>query len=98
MMESIGIREFKDRLGFYLRAVRKGETITITKWGKPIARLIPVPLPDKIGLSRELEERMWELVAEGTIAWNGGPFELPEPVAVNQTPTLLSDLVVADRE
>jgi prevent-host-death family protein len=97
-MESVGIRELKDRLGFYLRAVRKGESITITKWGKPIARIVPVTTGTKSGLPEDLEERMWQLVAEGAIIWNGGPVVLPDPVAVNRSSTLLSDLVVADRE
>ena len=49
-------------------------------------------------LSPELEEQIWALAAEGFLTWNGGPFQVPEPVAVNRTPELLSDLVVEDRQ
>jgi hypothetical protein len=41
---------------------------------------------------------MWELVAEGVLDWSGGTSQVPEPVATNRGPKLLSDLVVEDRE
>ncbi len=97
-MESVGVRELKNRLGYYLRAVRQGGTFVVTARGKPVARLVPVSPPGKTALPPELEKRMWELAAEGFLTWNGGPFQVPEPAAVNQGPGLLSDLVVEDRE
>lgn len=45
----------------------------------------------------DLEKRMWELVAEGVLFWTGEPARLPEPVAVNRGPELLSDLVIGCR-
>jgi len=97
-MESVGVRELKNRLGHYLRAVRQGETIVVTARGKPLARLVPVPSPGKATLPPELEERMWELAAAGHLTWSSEPFQLPEPAAVNRGPRLLSDLVVEDRQ
>ena len=97
-MESVGVRELKDRLGYYLRAVRQGETIVVTARGKPLARLVPVSSPGKATLPPELEERMWKLAAAGHLTWSSEPFQLPEPAAVNKGPRLLSDLVVEDRE
>ena len=41
---------------------------------------------------------MWKLAAEGVLTWNGAPFQLPETVAEDRGPKLLSDLVVEDRE
>ena len=49
-------------------------------------------------LPPEIEERMWELAAKGVLSWSGAPFQLPEAVAENRGPKLLSDLVVEDRE
>lgn len=97
-MESVGVRELKDRLSYYLRAVREGESVVVTMWGKPVARLVPISPRGRAAPSPKLREQMWELVAEGFLTWNGGSFQVPEPVAVNQSPQLFSDLVVEDRE
>jgi len=96
-MESVSVRELKDRLSYYLRTVRRGGSVVVTVRGKPVARLVPVSLRGKPALSPELEEQMWQLVAEGFLNWNGGPFQVPEPAAINRGPELLSDLVVEDR-
>jgi len=97
-MESVGIRELKNHLAHYLRVVRGGETVVVTSRGKPVARLVPVSPSDKATLPPDLEERMWELAAQGFLDWNGAAFQAPDPVAVNRGPGLLSDLVVEDRE
>lgn len=97
-MEHVGVRELKNHLGHYLRAVRQGQTIIVTARGKPLARLVPIPPRGKVILPAELEERMWGLVAAGRLTWSGRAFQVPEPVAVNKGPALLGDLVVEDRE
>jgi len=97
-MESVGIRELKNRLAYYVRGVKQGKTFIVTSRGKPVARLVPVSSPGKTAMPEELEERMWELAADGILVWNGGAAQVPEPVAVNKGPRLLSDLVVEDRE
>ncbi len=97
-MESVGVRELKNRMSHYLRAVRQGGAFVVTARGKPVARLVPVSPPGQTVLPPEVEERLWELAAEGFLTWNGGPFQVPEPVVVNRGPGLLSDLVVEDRE
>lgn len=97
-MERVGARELKDRLAYYLRAVRRGKTVVVTIRGKPVARLIPFLEGGGKGLPSEIEEKMWDLVADGTLQWGGTSFWLPEPVAENKGPKLLSELVVEDRE
>ena len=97
MMENVGIRELKDRLSHYLSAVQEGKIIVVTNRGHAIARLVPVSGTERDSLPVEVEERMWKLVAEGVVSWNGAKFKLPEPVSVNHGPGLLSDLVVEDR-
>ncbi|MDW7709573.1 MAG: type II toxin-antitoxin system prevent-host-death family antitoxin [Deferrisomatales bacterium] len=57
----VGVREAKAHLSALLGRVRRGEVITITDRGLPVARLVPMPaeassLPDRI---RELEEVGW---------------------------------------
>ncbi|MBC7251748.1 MAG: type II toxin-antitoxin system prevent-host-death family antitoxin [Anaerolineae bacterium] len=97
-MENVGVRELKDRLGYYLRAVRQGRIVVVTSRGKPVARLVPISPQGETTLPPELEDRMWELAAEGFLTWDGGRFHIPEPVAVNRGPGLLSELVVEDRK
>ncbi|MEV8377372.1 type II toxin-antitoxin system prevent-host-death family antitoxin [Kribbella sp. NPDC056861] len=38
----IGIQELRDNLSLYLAEVERGKTITITRYGKPIAQLVPI--------------------------------------------------------
>ena len=38
----VGAREFKTRLGTYLRRVREGRILTITDRGRPVAEVMPI--------------------------------------------------------
>ena len=97
-MEQVGIRELKDRLAHYLRAVRQGQIVIVTHRGEPVARLVPIGMTSSSGRPPELEDKLWELAAQGLLEWQGGSVELPEPVAINRSEQLLSDLVIQDRE
>jgi antitoxin (DNA-binding transcriptional repressor) of toxin-antitoxin stability system len=88
----------KNHLAHYLRTVRKGQAITVTRRGKPVARLVPFSPTAISPLSPNIENKLWELASQGLLSWNGGSFQLPEPVATNRSNYLLSDLVVDDRE
>ena len=56
-MESVGSFEAKTHLPQLLERVAQGEEITITKHGKPIARLVPVaPAKPKVDIRRVIEE------------------------------------------
>jgi prevent-host-death family protein len=44
-METVGLRELKNRLGSYMDRVRKGERIGVTDRGKLIAELAPAGRP-----------------------------------------------------
>ncbi len=97
-MQTVGMRQLKDHLAEYLRAVRHGDVVLVTVRGEPTARLVPVSVGRKTALPLEIETRMWELAAEGFLVWNGGGIRIPEPVSSIQGPTLLSDLIVEDRD
>ncbi|HWG38470.1 MAG TPA: type II toxin-antitoxin system prevent-host-death family antitoxin [Terriglobales bacterium] len=46
-METVGVRQLKDRLSEQLRRVKLGAEIVVTEHGKPVARLSPVrPAPE----------------------------------------------------
>jgi prevent-host-death family protein len=53
----IGIRELRKGLGRYLAEARRGRTITVTRHGTPIARIVPIDQPTTL-------ER---LIAEGLV-------------------------------
>jgi prevent-host-death family protein len=67
-MTEVGVRELKSSLSQYLKRVRKGESIVVTDRGEPIARIIPVGIPEGIA----------KLMAEGRVTWSGKPFRPPE--------------------
>jgi prevent-host-death family protein len=45
VMKSVRIAELKARLSEYLRAVRRGDTVTVLDRETPIARIVPHPGP-----------------------------------------------------
>ena len=63
-MERVGIRQFRDRLSWYLNGVRQGKALLLTERGEPVAQVTPVTSPDGAAL--------WALVAEGLVEWQGG--------------------------
>ena len=64
-MRRVGSREFKNRLGRYLSAVRKGQSLLITDRGHPVAKVSP---PDREENPEEsLQDRLRELEAQGLI-------------------------------
>jgi prevent-host-death family protein len=67
MATNVGLREFKDKVSSYIDRVEAGEVVTVTKRGKPVARVIPAGVSP--GVAR--------LVAEGRLRWNGAKPSLP---------------------
>ena len=57
-MRDVGIYEAKTKLPSLINAVERGETITITRHGKPVAKLVPVEggAMDIKQLLREMKE------------------------------------------
>jgi len=96
-METIGVRDLKARLSAHLRKVQEGTALVITSRGRPVARLIPAAEPGAGLPPPDVEERVWELAAQGVLAWSGQPFRAPAPVASNAGTGTLSDLVIEDR-
>lgn len=55
-MRQIGAFEAKNRLSELLAAVEHGEEITITKHGRPVAKLVPVTPVDPARVAAVIEE------------------------------------------
>lgn len=92
-MKKVGSREFKNRQGYYLRRVRKRETLLITDRGKVIAKVEPVS--DHLGGRSALEVRLRELAAQGHIRLGSGRFAPFKPVVGRGKPA--SRIIIEDR-
>jgi prevent-host-death family protein len=58
MSETIGSFEAQTHLPELLERVARGETITITDQGKPVAQLIPVPPEQKADVKKVVQEML----------------------------------------
>jgi prevent-host-death family protein len=61
---SVGAFEAKTHLSALLERVEKGESITITRHGRPVARLVPVETTADREAVRRAAERLLELRKE----------------------------------
>jgi prevent-host-death family protein len=83
------VRELKARLSSYLRRVEAGETVTITRYGKPVGRIVPVEVPR--------EARLAALEEAGLLAWSGEQLPDRAPVVRTEGSTTVSELLVEER-
>ena len=86
-MEQVGVRELKASLSRYLGRVRAGETIVVTDRGRPVARIVPVGIP----------EDLTRLMAEGRVTWSGKPFQPPKDVVTLTPGPQISEYISEDR-
>ncbi len=84
-----GIRQLKSNLSEYMRRVKNGGTILVTKRGKPIGQIVPV--------KPTIEEKLQSVVDAGLAEWNGRKFAPRKPVAVNACQKQVADLVAENR-
>lgn len=61
---SVGLFEAKTHLSDLVARAAAGETITITKHGRPVARLVPPARQSSSGLLRERAARIQRVLAE----------------------------------
>jgi antitoxin (DNA-binding transcriptional repressor) of toxin-antitoxin stability system len=91
-MTCVGIREFKGHVTRYVDLACGGEEVTITKWGRTMARLVGEPRR-----KRGLRDQLASLAAEGLIVMpsiRAKPRRL-NPIAVKGTPA--SQIILEDR-
>lgn len=63
-MKSVGLRELKNRLSEYIRAVRSGEAVLVTDRGNVVAELVP---PGQRLDERGLPSGLMELARKGQL-------------------------------
>jgi len=92
-MSTVGIRELKNRLSYYLSRMKQGEEIVVTERGKPIAIIQPIESAKAIA---SLEAKLAGMAAQGLIDLpEKAPLEKIRLVQVSGVPT--SKVVVEDR-
>lgn len=79
-MRKVGSRELKNRLGRYLRMVKRGETLVITERNRPVAHLVSTGTRSR-GLA-SLEETLQRLSAAGILRLATKRLRRIVPVAV----------------
>lgn len=90
-MKKVGSREFKNRQAYYLRRVKKGETLVVTERGKPVAKISPIDSDARPGV----DEVLRELAAQGHIRLARKKPERFEPVPARGKPA--SQIIIEDR-
>ncbi|HHT9106741.1 MAG TPA: type II toxin-antitoxin system Phd/YefM family antitoxin [Candidatus Wujingus californicus] len=88
-MKTVGIKELKNKLSYYLRKIKKGEKVAITEREKIIATIVPVERVDE-------DSKLLSLIEEGFAVWKGGkPLGSERPVKIKGK--TVSDIVIEDR-
>jgi prevent-host-death family protein len=91
-MERVGSREFKNRMGRYMKAIRNGQSLVLTARGKAVAKVIP-PDPEP-ATAPQLMDVLRKLEVEGKIRLGKRPLGRFRAVKINGKPasqTLLED-------
>lgn len=89
---NVGVKEFKNSLSKYLRAVRGGEVVLVTDRGKVVAEIRP-----RAGRAGDDEQALLQLEREGLVTRGrgrpaeGGPVRLPRGVSASR-------MVIEDRD
>ncbi len=75
MIHQIGIREANQNLSRYIAAVERGDEVIITRRGRPVARLMPVPKKRQLTPEQKAaRKRMRTAMAHG-YRLGGGPID-----------------------
>ena len=65
-MLKTGVRDLKNSLSYYLDLVKEGQMVDIAKWGKVVARLVPIKLIPSG------DDILHDMVRAGLATWGGG--------------------------
>jgi prevent-host-death family protein len=84
---TVGIRELKDKASTIIDRVEDGEAITVTKHGRPVARIVSATTPPHLAA----------LVADGSVRPSEGPRYLPEPTKLRGSGKHAADYVSEGR-
>jgi len=86
----MGVRDLKAQLSRVLHDVEKGERVTVTSRGRPVAEIVPV-MPER-------SEAMKKLIAEGKVTPASRPKPKGPPPSPRKTGRSASAIILAERE
>ncbi len=84
---TVGIRELKDSASSIIDRIEEGETITVTKRGRPVARIVSATTPPHLAA----------LIAEGSVRPGAGSRFLPKPTKPRSAGKTAADYVAEGR-
>ncbi len=95
-MQTVGVRELKNRLTHYLAEVKQGENVVVTDRGKPVAIMHRL---DKIEENAGLDERLAALAAQGHVRLptRTGPFPKISRLRLREGEEPVSETLIRDR-
>jgi prevent-host-death family protein len=95
-MQKVGSREFKNRLGKYLSAVRRGKTLLITDRGEPVAKVVP---PDDEGTAgMTVDDVLRRLELEGKLRLGRRPLGKFRAIPPRRAGKSASQMIIEDRK
>jgi prevent-host-death family protein len=94
-MQKVGSRELKNRLGRYLSAVRKGQSLLITDRGRTVAKLSP-PDPQEEQEKDQTLQVLESLEKQGLIKIGRKPFRKIRPLR-GRGGKSASEMIIEDR-
>lgn len=87
MGRAVGVRQLKNEASALIDEVERGASVTITRRGTPVARLVPAMAPPAVGA----------LIEAGRLEWSGRTPTLPDRTALGGDGPTLAELVDAGR-
>jgi prevent-host-death family protein len=92
-IKKVGIQDLQKHLSSHINELKQGDTLVITKRGRPVARVVPVKLPDV-----PVDEKILLLIAAGLVSWNGRRPSSEGPRASVRGSKTVADLLLEDRD
>lgn len=87
MSETVGIRELKNGTSRIIDRVEAGEPITVTRRGKPVARIVSTETPPHLAT----------MIADGTVRSGTSDRNLPKPIKPRGTGKTAAEYVSEGR-
>ena len=93
-MHSVGVKELKNKLTYYLKLAKKGDRVLVTDRGSPIAVLHSL---DEVEDTAGVEEKLASLAKKGKLRFPTKTHKLPAFPAISTAGKSASKMIIEDR-